>query len=77
MIRHILKNAFQKWSAWTPLTFVEKPVGSKVDISIRFVQKSHKPCAVPFDGRDGTIAHAYYPYKGQGKVVKLFRIIFD
>ena len=65
MTSYIIRKAFQKWSTWAPLDFVETPFG-KVDISIKFLRKSHEPCKVPFDGKDGSIAHAYYPYQGQG-----------
>lgn len=48
---------------------MEKKYGP-VDIAIQFVSGYHEPCNFPFDGRDGDIAHAYYPYQGQGKLVK-------
>ena len=65
LTRFIIQKAFRKWSVWIPLTFQEKTKG-KVDISIKFVKKWHRPCKVPFGGQDGSIAHAYYPYQGQG-----------
>lgn len=63
-IHRTIESAFQKWAVWIPLKFQEKLTG-KVDISIKFVKGFHYPCKVPFDGKAGSIAHAYYPYQGQ------------
>ncbi|XP_057296949.1 macrophage metalloelastase-like [Hydractinia symbiolongicarpus] len=63
-VRKIIRRAFRKWAVWIPVRFLEKKYGP-VDISIQFVIENHEPCNFPFDGRDGDIAHAYYPYQGQ------------
>ncbi|XP_066915759.1 matrilysin-like [Clytia hemisphaerica] len=64
LTRLIIRKAFNIWSKWIPMTFQEKNKG-KVDISIKFVKKIHRPCQVAFTGQDGIVAHAYYPYQGQ------------
>ncbi|GFO08976.1 matrix metalloproteinase 1 [Plakobranchus ocellatus] len=55
----ILK-AFQKWSEVTPLTF--RPGSSKVDIDIIFARREHGDgYGNSFDGKGGTLAHAFFP----------------
>ena len=55
-------KAFSYWSSVTNIQFFEKTTG-EVDIPIDFVTFSHGD-GDPFDGRGGTLAHAYYPETG-------------
>ncbi|XP_054272160.1 matrix metalloproteinase-20-like [Macrosteles quadrilineatus] len=58
-----IRKAFNLWSNVTPLRFIRKRRGP-VHFDIRFEQGKHyngdDPC-VKFDGRFGTLAHAYSP----------------
>lgn len=50
----------QYWSAYTPLTFTE--INGKSDLEISFAARDHGDGAgSAFDGRGGTLAHAYFP----------------
>jgi peptidoglycan hydrolase-like protein with peptidoglycan-binding domain len=63
--RTAIVQAFGLWSAVTPLTFTEVPIGSNPDIVIRFVAGNHGD-GNNFDGPGGVLAHAYYPPPGGG-----------
>ncbi len=63
--RTAIAQAFGLWSAVTPLTFTEVPMGSNPDIVIRFVAGNHGD-GNNFDGPGGVLAHAYYPPPGGG-----------
>ncbi|ESP01495.1 hypothetical protein LOTGIDRAFT_200320 [Lottia gigantea] len=55
------RNAFGKWSAETPLNFREVSSGT-ADIEIDFARYSHGDGnGNSFDGRGGTLAHAFFP----------------
>ena len=56
-----LATAFKMWSDVTDLKFVRS--GWKVDIEVKFVTYEHGD-GDPFDGRGGTLAHAYFPAYG-------------
>ncbi|XP_078258915.1 macrophage metalloelastase-like [Rhinoraja longicauda] len=56
--------AFKVWSDVTPLTFVRLNAG-EADIMILFAGGRHGDGA-PFDGRSGTLAHAFFPGSGLG-----------
>lgn len=59
-IRSSIRKAFDYWSAYTPLTFTEVNGGS--DLEISFAAGNHGDGAgSAFDGRGGTLAHAYFP----------------
>ncbi|XP_062589843.1 matrix metalloproteinase-24-like [Saccostrea cucullata] len=58
--RRAFINAFNKWSAVSPLTFRE--VRGDADILIDFKRYDHRDGS-PFDGRSGTLAHAFFPGK--------------
>ncbi|XP_067014359.2 matrix metalloproteinase-14 isoform X2 [Anabrus simplex] len=57
-----VKKAFDVWAEYTDLTFTAKSSGS-VHIEIRFETGEHGD-GDPFDGRGGTLAHAYFPVYG-------------
>merc|ERR1719402_876941 len=57
-----VKKAFSFWSAATTLKFFNRNSGD-VDIQIGFFTFSHGD-ADPFDGRGGTLAHAFFPRYG-------------
>merc|ERR1712215_106095 len=57
-----VKEAFRFWSDATTLKFVKRNSGD-VDIQIGFFTFSHGD-ADPFDGRGGTLAHAFFPRYG-------------
>ena len=60
LMNQILK--LQVWSENTGLTFEVRDSGS-VHIEIRFESRSHGD-GDPFDGRGGTLAHAFFPIYG-------------
>uniref|UniRef100_A0A0A9Z365 Matrix metalloproteinase-14 n=2 Tax=Lygus hesperus TaxID=30085 RepID=A0A0A9Z365_LYGHE len=57
-----IKKAFEVWSGVTPLTFTQKKSGP-VHIEVRFETGEHGD-GDPFDGRGGTLAHAFFPVYG-------------
>ncbi|KAL2735939.1 matrix metalloproteinase-14 isoform X1 [Vespula squamosa] len=57
-----IAKAFNVWSQYTDLSFTVKSSGS-VHIDIRFEIGEHGD-GDPFDGRGGTLAHAYFPVYG-------------
>ena len=63
-VREAVKKAFGVWSQHTPLTFREITRGT-ADINIQFARGEHGD-GYPFDGRGGTLAHAYFPGRGIG-----------
>lgn len=67
----IFAEAFKYWSdAAQNLTFNRTHDYNNTDLRISFGKRLHggvpreKPCAYPFDGPGGIIAHAYYPSRG-------------
>jgi len=66
-IRRITARSFQFWSNVTGLTFSEQSESG--DIVIAFGNRTHsddrEECGAPFDGRGGTLAHAYFPPVGR------------
>ncbi|NXR60498.1 MMP7 protein, partial [Rhadina sibilatrix] len=59
-----IKKALMVWSDVTPLSFRRVYIG-QADIEIRFARREHGDGS-PFDGRGGTLAHAFAPGKGLG-----------
>ncbi|XP_071427518.1 matrilysin [Pithys albifrons albifrons] len=59
-----IKRAFMVWSDVTPLHFQRLYIGH-ADIEIKFARRGHGD-AYPFDGRGGTLAHAFAPGEGIG-----------
>ncbi|XP_004626202.2 macrophage metalloelastase [Octodon degus] len=59
-----IQKAFQVWSDVTPLKFRKVNVG-EADIMIFFAYGDHGDFN-PFDGKDGTLAHAFAPGFGRG-----------
>lgn len=54
-----IKKAFNVWSEAAQVDFVQKREGV-ANIAISFL-KEHTDTLEPFDGENGTLAHAYYP----------------
>ncbi|XP_001508976.1 stromelysin-1-like [Ornithorhynchus anatinus] len=63
-VEFCIQKAFQVWSEVTPLTFKKINEG-QADIMISFASGAHGDF-YPFDGPEGTLAHAYYPGIGIG-----------
>ncbi|KAL4594072.1 collagenase 3-like, partial [Arapaima gigas] len=59
-----LENALQVWARVTPLRFTRIHSGT-ADIMISFGRGDHRD-GYPFDGPDGTLAHAFAPSAGIG-----------
>lgn len=75
-VRLIMASALKKWSERANIDFEEipptpegpQPEGPPASqIRVRFDTWYHGD-RNPFDGRGGTIAHAFYPLNNQGKV---------
>jgi len=64
VMRHTIHRALYEWGQHTPLTFTEVSVISDADIKISFQAGNHSD-PYPFDGHEGTIAHAFYPPDGR------------
>jgi hypothetical protein len=60
-----VQQAFQLWSAYTPLTFTLAANASSADIVISWAIGNHGD-GHSFDGTDGVLAHSYYPGTGLG-----------
>ena len=62
-----MRRSFDKWSMKSQLRFRElvgQPIGS-ADIRVRFERGQHND-QYAFDGRGGTLAHAFYPHNNEG-----------
>ncbi|GCB82975.1 hypothetical protein scyTo_0023801, partial [Scyliorhinus torazame] len=57
-VRQLLMSAFQVWSRASLLQF--KEVSGEADIVIDFSRSNHGD-GYPFDGPEGTLAHAFFP----------------
>ncbi|EMP37967.1 Macrophage metalloelastase [Chelonia mydas] len=64
MVEKAIQKAFKVWSDVTPLKF-QKVARREADILIRFAHGAHGDSS-PFDGRGGTLAHAFAPGSGLG-----------
>lgn len=64
-LRQIIHLALSKWSAVANINFKESQTSS-ADIEVLFAPSSHGD-PYPFDGRGGTLAHAYYPFRNFGR----------
>lgn len=62
-VRRAIREAYDVWSAVTPLEFEEVPSGSGADIKVRFGVNNHND-PWPFDGQGGVLAHATMPENG-------------
>ncbi|XP_050957768.1 matrix metalloproteinase-25 [Labeo rohita] len=65
LVKLILTSALRVWSDVTPLRFHPSPSGPspRTDIKVTFVNGYHED-GYPFDGKGGTLAHAFFPGKG-------------
>ena len=59
-----IKKAFDLWQKYGNIRFKETSA-EKADILVKFASRCHKD-PFCFDGKGGTLAHAFYPYPGHG-----------
>lgn len=59
-----IRRALMVWSNVTPLRF-KRVTSGQADIMIKFARRAHGD-GYPFDGRGGTLAHAFQPGEGLG-----------
>lgn len=65
LVLQTIKAAFQKWSHASQLSFTEKKKDEgEADIMIKFIRGDHND-GYKFDGRGGSLAHAFYPYENK------------
>ncbi|CAF1208494.1 unnamed protein product [Rotaria sordida] len=63
-----IEQSFNDWARYTKLTFRQVTEQEDVDFNLAFESGQHSD-AYPFDGRDGTLAHAFYPWQhGRGQI---------
>ncbi|NXW75972.1 MMP7 protein, partial [Hirundo rustica] len=63
-VNDAIKRAFRVWSDVTPLRF-RRVYLRQADIEIKFARREHGD-GFPFDGKGGTLAHAFPPGEGRG-----------
>uniref|UniRef100_A0A8C9RQU8 Matrix metallopeptidase 20b (enamelysin) n=1 Tax=Scleropages formosus TaxID=113540 RepID=A0A8C9RQU8_SCLFO len=63
-VDHLIGSALNVWGSASPLTFV-RSFSHNADIMVDFVTREHGD-SYPFDGPQGTLAHAYGPGTGIG-----------
>lgn len=63
IVRTVFARAFERWSEVTPLSFTETASYNRADIKIGIFSGDHGD-GEPFDGRLGTLAHAFSPPAG-------------
>ena len=64
-VHEAIQRAFEQYSNVTRLEFKELSVNAYADINIHFTSWTHGD-GYPFDGPNGTVAHAYLPDSGHG-----------
>ena len=67
-----MKKAFALWQKYGNIRFSETSE-EKADIMVKFGKACHND-PYCFDGKDGTLAHAFYPYPGHGIYIEAFLI---
>ena len=67
--RRIFRKALYLWQSASGLRIREVYFGD-ADILISFVNRRHGD-PYPFDGKSGTLAHAFYPHSNKGKCREL------
>ncbi len=61
--RALLREAFNDWAKYAPLTFQEVSQNQKADFELAFIHRYHDDIR-RFDGPGGTLAYAYAPPLG-------------
>jgi len=61
--RALLRESFNDWAKYAPLTFQEVSQNQKADFELAFVHRYHDDLR-RFDGPGGTLAYAYFPPSG-------------
>lgn len=61
--REAVRQAFDLWSIYSPLTFTEGFSAATSDISVFWGAGDHGD-GYPFDGQNGVLAHAFFPENG-------------
>uniref|UniRef100_A0A915C917 Peptidase metallopeptidase domain-containing protein n=1 Tax=Parascaris univalens TaxID=6257 RepID=A0A915C917_PARUN len=66
VVRNTLHRAFYLWQSVSSIRFYELPEESRriADINVIFAKGAHGD-KLPFDGKDGIVAHAFYPTEGK------------
>lgn len=62
-VRKAITDSFKAWSKVADVSFKEVKPSQRAHIEVRFEKKDHGD-GDPFDGRGGTLAHAYFPIYG-------------
>ena len=66
-VREVMYKAFAIWTKHANIRFRET-TAVNADIIVKFVRQCHySDDYYCFDGKGGTLAHAFYPFPGQGK----------
>jgi len=61
--RALLREAFNDWAKYAPLTFQEVSQNERADFELAFIHRFHDEIR-RFDGPGGTLAYAYFPPSG-------------
>ncbi|CAF4587828.1 unnamed protein product [Rotaria sp. Silwood1] len=61
-INRQIERSFNDWARYTKLTFRQAAEHEDADFNLAFEYGEHSDGSI-FDGRDGTLAHAFYPWQ--------------
>ncbi|CAF4474875.1 unnamed protein product, partial [Rotaria sp. Silwood2] len=57
-----IQQGFDDWAKYTKLTFRQAAEDEEADFNLAFESGNHSD-VFPFDGREGTLAHAFFPWQ--------------